>query len=138
MDARSYEKELKATFIELVRDGTLSGAKYIEMQRGLQASTTVKENGTCTTCTQDSNNFDESAEAPGNDNEAENDNDITKLVKRASYMQPATLYKLCRDLDGMQALPAIVFNFNRREIDRMLSRMIQELKDRQKKQVLRY
>lgn len=138
LDARSYEKELKATFIELVRDGTLSGAKYIEMQRGLQtgssnqASTTVKENGTCTTCTQDSNNFDESAEAPGNDNEAENDNDITKLVKRASYMQPATLYKLCRDLDGMQALPAIVFNFNRREIDRMLSRMIQELKDRQK------
>jgi len=46
-------------------------------------------------------------------------------------MRGETLFRLCRSLDNVQNLPAIFFNFNRKEIEKMLQKLVQELKDQQ-------
>lgn len=57
--------------------------------------------------------------------------DMTKIAKGASYLQPATLFKLCKDLDKRDIMPAIFFNFSRKEIEKMLLKLIKELEDQQ-------
>mmetsp|Transcript_124043 Transcript_124043/g.345226 ORF Transcript_124043/g.345226 Transcript_124043/m.345226 type:complete len:658 (+) Transcript_124043:2976-4949(+) len=53
------------------------------------------------------------------------------MGKGNSYLQAPTLFRLCRSLDHIECLPAIFFNFSRTEIERMLQKLVQELKDQQ-------
>ena len=53
------------------------------------------------------------------------------MKKSTSYMQASTLVPLVRTLDELQFLPAIVFNFSRKDIECMLKRLVDELKDQQ-------
>ncbi|OLP85030.1 putative ATP-dependent RNA helicase DDX60 [Symbiodinium microadriaticum] len=91
IDARGYERELKETFLQLLRDDVgLAWLLHSVMALG-------------------------------------NEVDLTKLVKETSYLQAATLFKLCKDLDQKDIMPAIIFNFSRKEIERMLKKLVEEL-----------
>ncbi|CAJ1460156.1 unnamed protein product, partial [Effrenium voratum] len=57
--------------------------------------------------------------------------DLRNLTKETSYLQAATLFNLCKDLDKKDIMPAIVFNFSRKEIERMLKKLVEELEKRQ-------
>merc|ERR1719281_146145 len=57
--------------------------------------------------------------------------DFRTMTKGSSYLRGSNLFRLCRELDEMEYLPALVFNFNRTEIQRMLVKLVTELKDQQ-------
>jgi len=40
-------------------------------------------------------------------------------------------YRLCKELQSAENLPAIIFNFSRKDIDRMRTKLLQELENKQ-------
>lgn len=112
-EARQYEKDLKAAYIELVNENVLAEDTFRSLAVGLQQ------------CQQLDAIQHPDAEAK------ELSVDVTKLSRSTSYLQPAPLFTLCSTLHQTCQLPAIVFNFSASEIRVMLSRLLKELENRQ-------
>jgi len=130
LDARQYERELKEAFLQLLKDGILTGDGFTKLTLALQqppassgaARAEPKFSPPPRTGEADA---EAAASAP------EGVGDLSKMNKGTSYLQAATLFSLCRSLDKVECLPAIFFNFSRKEIERMLQKLVQELKDQQ-------
>eukprot|EP00928_Gymnodinium_smaydae_P014150 TRINITY_DN15141_c0_g2_i3.p1 TRINITY_DN15141_c0_g2~~TRINITY_DN15141_c0_g2_i3.p1 ORF type:complete len:1998 (-),score=638.27 TRINITY_DN15141_c0_g2_i3:221-6076(-) len=142
LDARAYERELKASFLELLRSGAFTEENFAELVLALQRPSAGELDGVQGSARVTDPQFAPpprtAAAAPaegdavnGKAGEEEEFVDMTKLSKATSYLQAPTLLSVCRKLDEASNLPAIFFNFNRKEIERMLAKLIQELKDRQ-------
>eukprot|EP00434_Breviolum_minutum_P001100 symbB.v1.2.000962.t2/scaffold39.1/size394969/6 len=114
IDSRQYEKELKAVFLELLRDNTLQSEGFTQLTLALQQ-----------------NPESDIGFAPPSRVEEEEATDLRILEKQTSYLQASTLFKLCKDLDSRDIMPAIFFNFSRKEIERMLRKLVEELEKRQ-------
>lgn len=128
LDAREYEKELKATFLDLLAENTMDSEAFAHLVVALQKSPDLKFQG--------SEKFNPPPRVVVNEDNtdaaaAEAEVDMRKLGKGTSYLQAATLMKICKDLDKKDIMPAIFFNFSRKEIEKMLQKLIQELKDQQ-------
>jgi len=109
IDARGYERELKETFLQLLHDDALGNEGFSKLTMALQQPAGL-----------------ESFKPPPR-TESDSEVDLTKLVKETSYLQAATLFKLCKDLDEKDIMPAIIFNFSRKELERMLNKLVHEL-----------
>mmetsp|Transcript_45205 Transcript_45205/g.105396 ORF Transcript_45205/g.105396 Transcript_45205/m.105396 type:complete len:1912 (+) Transcript_45205:101-5836(+) len=107
--ARGYEKELKETFLQLLHAGAFGSEGFSQLTMALQQPPSL-------------GSFQPLPRA-----ENEDEVDLTKLVKETSYLQASTLFKLCKDLDEKDIMPAIIFNFSRKEIERMLKKLVEEL-----------
>ncbi|CAE8692993.1 unnamed protein product [Polarella glacialis] len=127
-DARVYEKQLKVTFMELLKENVITTEGFSAMQLGLQGEIMLEWGGAQKFSPPPRAIVDKVATT---EDSTEILADMTKLGKGSSYLQAATLYKLCRNLDKLEILPAIFFNFSRKEIERMLQKLVQELKDQQ-------
>lgn len=129
-DARDWERELKATFLKFLSDDVINSNAFAKLTLELQQEPQLNFSGN-TKFNPPSRTAAavEAAEADGETDDAAND--MTKIAKGASYLQPATLFKLCKDLDKRDIMPAIFFNFSRKEIEKMLRKLIQELEDQQ-------
>lgn len=114
IDSRKYEKELKAVFLDLLKDNTLKSEGFTQLTLALQ---------------QDPES--DIGFAPPSRVEEEKATDLRTLEKETSYLQASTLFKLCKDLDSRDIMPAIFFNFSRKEIERMLRKLVDELETRQ-------
>jgi len=127
---KTYTTEMKEVFLELLRDGTLTGQGFEQLVLALQQFS-ASEGGAKT----EDNKFSPPArvEATGGDEpkEPSGPSDFRTMNKRSSYLQGANMFRLCRSLDELQYLPALVFNFSRKEIELMLRRLVKELKDQQ-------
>lgn len=114
IDSRKYEKDLKETFMELLQENTLKSEGFAQLTLALQQNPEETVGGT----------FNPPPRT-------EEETDLRTLEKSTSYLQAATLFKLCKDLHNRDILPAIFFNFSRKEIERMLKKLIDELEKRQ-------
>jgi len=132
-DARVWEKELKSTFLDLMKDGTIDSEVFHKLKLALQempsAIVNIKADAKAIefkppTRVEDGDDAEEkeSPDAPFN---------LAKMPKSNSYLQASTLVPLIRTLDELQYLPAIVFNFARKDIERMVKTLVTELKDQQ-------
>mmetsp|Transcript_89239 Transcript_89239/g.277466 ORF Transcript_89239/g.277466 Transcript_89239/m.277466 type:complete len:979 (-) Transcript_89239:73-3009(-) len=127
LDARQYERELKAAFLQLLKEGTLTSEGFSKLvfvlQRGSTAITAAPAFSPPPRTGE--------AEAEASGAAADTAVDLSKMHKGTSYLQASTLFRLCRSLDKVDCLPAIFFNFSRKEIEKMLKKLIRELKDQQ-------
>eukprot|EP00435_Cladocopium_sp_Y103_P062278 s262_g23.t2 len=114
IDSRKYEKELKASFLELLTENSLKSEGFTQLTLSLQQNPELEMG---------------SFNPPPREEKAETD--LRTLEKETSYLQAATLFKLCKDLDSRDIMPAIFFNFSRKEIERMLKKLVDELEKRQ-------
>lgn len=124
-DVRTYERSLKKAFLQLLNDGVLSGEDFSRLVAALQVPRPIGGGGL---------QFKpppRGAVADGATNGEKGPTDMTKVSQGSSYLGASTLLRVCRDLDQAQNLPAIIFNFSRKEIDRMINKLSQELKDQQ-------
>mmetsp|Transcript_33055 Transcript_33055/g.51346 ORF Transcript_33055/g.51346 Transcript_33055/m.51346 type:complete len:2017 (-) Transcript_33055:221-6271(-) len=119
-DARQYEKLLKESFLQILADGAISTEAFEKIVVGLQQDPALQGE------TPDAAKF----QPPARTGEDEMP-DFRSLSKATTYLKGEHIVRLCRELDQKQYLPAIVFNFNRKEIETALKRMVQELKDQQ-------
>jgi len=137
LDARQYERDLKQSFLQLLRDGVLTSEGFAKLSLALQ-----RPSASSGECVGDGAGSAGKFAPPPRAGEADGEaagaavldaagGDLSKMTKGTSYMQAATLFRLCRSLDQVECLPAIFFNFSRKEIERMLQRLVQELKDQQ-------
>jgi len=125
-DARDYEALLKETFLKFLADGTINSQAFARLISALQKSPDLDFEG--------SQKFQPPPRVAAKEESVDVSpevTDITKLGKGSSYLQAATLMKICKDLDKKDIMPAIFFNFSRKEIEKMLQKLIQELKDQQ-------
>ncbi|CAJ1371958.1 unnamed protein product, partial [Effrenium voratum] len=113
IDSRNYEKQLKESFLELLKSNTLQTEGFSQLTLSLQQFPDL-----------------DLSFSPPPRVEAEA-SDLRNLTKETSYLQAATLFNLCKDLDKKDIMPAIVFNFSRKEIERMLKKLVEELEKRQ-------
>lgn len=126
MEVREYEKALKATFLQFMKEGKITPESFDKIVLALQKSPQLVI---------DDAKFSPPSRDPADAGQAGGDAeeyvDLTKLAKASTYMQPQTLMRLVKELDKRECLPAIVFNFKVNDIQKMLSKLLQELKDQQ-------
>lgn len=115
IDSRKYEKELKGAFLELLTDNSLKSEGFTQLTLSLQQNPELEMG----------------FNPPSRVEEKAPEIDLRTLEKGTSYLQAATLFKLCKDLDSRDIMPAIFFNFSRKEIERMLKKLVDELEKRQ-------
>eukprot|EP00929_Paragymnodinium_shiwhaense_P082526 TRINITY_DN4351_c0_g1_i1.p1 TRINITY_DN4351_c0_g1~~TRINITY_DN4351_c0_g1_i1.p1 ORF type:complete len:1954 (-),score=750.05 TRINITY_DN4351_c0_g1_i1:133-5994(-) len=132
-EARKYEKDLKAAFLKALADGTIDAQAFQQMNLGLQSSKVAELAHGEAAFAPPARVKDQKDEGAEEEDDKEDDKvkDLTKMGKSGSYLQGQTLFNLCKNLESSDDLPAIVFNFSRKEIDRMVTKLLQELKDRQ-------
>lgn len=128
LDAREYERKLKDVFLYFLKENIITSEGFSKLVQGLQQSPIADAyQGSKAKFTPPPRDAAEAAPAPGEPQAV----DFLKMNKASSYLQAATLFRLCRSLENVQNLPAIIFNFSRKEIEKMLQRLVQELKDQQ-------
>jgi len=121
-EAREYEKLLKDSFMQILKDGAIPSEAFDKIIIGLQQDSTLEGEKA------DANEKFQPAARTG---EEEALPDFRTLSKATAYMKGDNIVRLCRELDKKQYLPGIIFNFSRKEIELILKRMVQELKDQQ-------
>jgi len=128
LDAREYERKLKDVFMQFLKDNIITSEGFGKLVTGLQRSPTDNTNQEASA---KFNPPPRGAAEAAEKTPAPEDLNFLKMNKGNSYLQAATLFRLCRSLDNVQNLPAIFFNFSRKEIEKMLQKLVQELKDQQ-------
>jgi hypothetical protein len=137
--ARAYEKELKTQFLSLVRNRVLTSDGFAQMVKALQGDATELDvDGSQTAFSPPPRTAEAAAEEENKVEEqdealvaASGMKDFTTLHRSNSYLQGPTLYRLCKSLQEEDNLPVIIFNFAKKDIDRMRAKLVQELVDKQ-------
>jgi len=122
-DARKYEKRLKGLFLELLKEDTLTGEHFSGLVLALQNTPDLD--------IEMLGGKGSSKFTPPSRTQQDENTDMLQLVQKNSYLQASTLVDLCRKLDKSEYLPAIIFNFSTKDIEKMLDRLVKELKDQQ-------
>jgi len=123
-DARKYERRMKELFLELLTENTINSERFSDLGMTLQSTPELDVEML-------SGKSSSKFAPPSRSEHGEKATDMTQLVQKNSYLQAATLVDLCRKLDKSEYLPAIIFNFSTKDIEKMLNRLVKELKDQQ-------
>jgi len=117
--AIQYSRTMKETFVKLLQDGTLTHEMFDKLIQLLQAPASL-------------NGLDNKFAPPSRvAAEASKPVDLTALYKSGSYLQADTQFRMFKQLESSDILPAIVFNFSRKELEKMCKGLAQRLKDLQ-------